>query len=349
MAGVLHLTDCDGGGVPAVIDAILDHVPGRVGFIGRVADGFRNENATAFALAAPRSKNPMRVWRTYRQLERAVRECAPTLLHGHSSFGGLFGAMLSRKLKIPFIYTPHASPAMIPGLSLPDRIVTRLEWISCRAARIVLACSQDERDALLRLCPSSAVEVQPNGVQANFDRAAATGPQTWDIVNVGRLSTQKRPDLFVELADRVRALRPDVRIAWVGPGPAPESGSVAWIGGVSEDEVTRIVNRTRIFVSTSDYEGLSLAALRAAGAGCVLALRDTPGNRAPVQLGAQGFLFATPYEGAAQLARILAETDSAELRSARSSLSAEVFSLDRQMGQLREVYARSGWAVDGQR
>ncbi len=337
---ILHVTDCDSGGVPEVIDTILDHLPGRILFIGDVPAGFRNHDRVIAALGRTRSKNPLAFRDTLVRATKAVAGSGTQLVHGHSSFGGVYGALLSRRLGKPFVYTPHASPAMIPERSLVDRIVGLAEIVSCRRATAVVACSDDEASVLRRYAGEERLTVIPNGVVA--PGASPAAGRNRDILFVGRVSQQKRPDLFVRLAEQVMQLRPATRIGWVGPGEPLPTDAVEWIGPVTEQQVSDYLVQTRIYASVSDYEGLSLASLRAACAGCELALRDTVGNRSPVTMGASGFLFTDIEAAAREIATRLEDASrwSVAAESRRRQLGLELFSVDRMIATLQMLYAK---------
>lgn len=342
---VLHLTDCGGGGVPVVIDAILGAIPGQVAFVGTSPPGFVHRSSIALETGGQRTKNPVRIARNLRALVKGLRGGSFETIHAHSSFGGIYGALLSRELGLPMLYSPHASPTMMPDKSWPDRLISRLEWVSCRAAHRVLACSEDEAQALHQVCPPHKILVVPNGVQVDVPVPAST---EWDLLAVGRLSPQKRPDLFVQLVEALRQRLPGLRAAWVGPGePLPGDG-IHWLGEVSESEVLRLLGCTRVFVSTSDYEGLSLAALKAACAGCHLFLRDTIGNRSPVRMGANGQLFDQIPRGAALLGDFLVDPANLTpaMRTDTARLGRSIFSMDAQMATLRDLYAATAAGRD---
>lgn len=339
---ILHVTDCDSGGVPEVVDTILDHLPGRILFIGDMPAGFRNRDRVIAALGRARSKNPLALRRTLALAAKTLAGSGAPLIHGHSSFGGVYGALLSRRLGKPFIYTPHASPAMIPKRSPVDRVVGLAEIISCRRATSVIACSDDEASVLRRYAGGGRLTVIPNGVVA--PGTASMEGRVWDILFVGRVSPQKRPDIFVRLAEQVKQLRPATRIGWVGPGDPLSTHAVDWIGPVTEQQVSDYLVRTRIYASVSDYEGLSLASLRAACAGCELALRDTIGNRSPVTMGASGFLFSDIDAAAHTIAARLDDATnwSVAADADRRERARGLFSVDRMVATLQSLYAEVG-------
>lgn len=335
---VLHVTDCDGGGVPAVIDTLLDHLPGQVLFTNTVPENFRNTDRILAALEHPRSKSPTAFLRIMRDIVRVANGADFRLIHGHSSFGGVYGGMLARRRRLPFVYMPHASPAMMPNRSMFDRAISLMEAFSFFQARRVIACSTDEAVAIAGLCSKKKIEVIANGVDIS-DTPLPERPE-WDVLFVGRIASQKRPDLFVEMAEMVRTARPDTRIGWIGSGSPPDTSAVEWLGSQSEETVRQYLRDARIFASFSDYEGLSLSALVAACSGCHLLLRDTPGNRTPVALGAVGSIFTTPADAARNVIAFLNDplNQAVKSRICQSYNARQLFSTQTSTRTMQSVY-----------
>ncbi len=345
MTKVLHLTDCETGGVPAVIDTILDHIPGYVAFVGQPATQFRHQESIMVALKSKRTKNPATVLKNFSRLNTLLDKSKFSIIHAHSSFGGIYGAFLSRKLNLPLIYSPHATPEMIQNKSFPDWLASKAEIFTCMQSTVVIACSEDEQSAIKRLSLSARTRIIPNGV--TLKKPHATGFE-WDILAIGRICNQKRPDLFLALTSAIRTKIPNLRAAWVGTGSytpsdlvlCEESKNIDWLGEVSEPEVDRLLATTRVFVSTSDYEGLSVAAIKAAASGCFLLLRNAPGTRAPIQMGATGALFDNTEAAAAAAIPLIKASSSVFLESVgpRTALGQEIFGVERQISKLRDLY-----------
>lgn len=113
------------------------------------------------------------------------------------------------------------------------------------------------------------------------------------VVNVASIQPRKGTDLFLDVADRVRAVRPDVRFAWIGAGsPEPE-----WEARVRADGLARGVEfpgaappwpwlrRASVMLMTSRSEAFGLVNAEAlamrrtvvafAGTGSAEAIGDT--------------------------------------------------------------------------
>jgi glycosyltransferase involved in cell wall biosynthesis len=103
------------------------------------------------------------------------------------------------------------------------------------------------------------------------------------ILALGRMVPQKRPMLFLELAEKIHASIPHARFAWVGDG---ELGA-EWDTWVSNHNLGDVIRRVSwqpdvqpflfaadVFLHVAEYEGLPLALLEAMSAGLPCAVKE---------------------------------------------------------------------------
>jgi glycosyltransferase involved in cell wall biosynthesis len=153
-------------------------------------------------------------------------------------------------------------------------VIARRALKKCR--RPLVAIAERRSTELARfLRRREGVHCIPNGVPLLGFPLRTTNPERPRIVAVGRLMVQKRPLLFLELAQRIHAQIPGARFTWVGDG---------WLSDdfdqrIAELKLTGIVERTGwqenvqpwlenadVFLHTAEYEGLPLAILEAMSA-----------------------------------------------------------------------------------
>jgi glycosyltransferase involved in cell wall biosynthesis len=262
------------------------------------------------------------------------------LLHAHGSKGGFHGRLAARLLgrHESVIYTSHGSPILRRDVSPRTRqLYSVLEWLGSRFGGTVVACSPSERDALRR-AGIKALSV-PNGTDLERrpvqPRRAASAPIR--VGTVARVVQQKDPRLFRRIAERFH-LRQDTQFVWIGGGElAPElkCRNVAVTGWLDERGVHEQLGRLDVYLSTSLWEGLSLGALHAMGAGKPLVLRRCPGNVDLVRHGENGYLFDDAEEAEAHI-RVLARD--AALRHQMGTRSREIVAEAFDARQMVEAY-----------
>jgi glycosyltransferase involved in cell wall biosynthesis len=144
----------------------------------------------------------------------------------------------------------------------------------------------------------------------------ATEPARADLILVARLSGVKRVDLFLEAVERVARVRPRVSAIVVGDGPLlsalqAQASSLGLADRVEfvghQADVERWLRQARIFVLTSDSEGLSLALMEGMLCGLPAVVSDVGDLPELVKPGDNGFLVAerTPEAFARPLVELL--------------------------------------------
>ncbi|MDR1788711.1 MAG: glycosyltransferase [Treponema sp.] len=267
---------------------------------------------------------------------RPYKDAPRTVVHLHSSKAGFLGRLACRILGIrSVIYTPHCGAFLRTDIGPAKRRFFRfLEWVGARMGGMVVGCGPSEGAAYAAFGPAVWVA---NGVPLPPSRPAK-GIAPRMVTFCGLASVQKNPRLFNEIA----LAFPAQPFCWIGDGPLTRELSAPNItitGWLSPSDLSRILEDTLVFLSTSSWEGLPCAGLEALAASRALLATDVPGNRDLVTPGENGFLFRGPAEGIAALSRLLADPEAA-LRMGRASraLAESRFSLESMAAGYRRVY-----------
>ena len=162
------------------------------------------------------------------------------------------------------------------------------DWLEKRLLRavrrfdLILTMGTGARDYLLAAGVSAPVRVMPGGIdQRSYTLAPAE--RDYDLITVCRIAPVKRLDIYLRVIQRVAQRVPGVRACVVGEGDelpklkalARELGierAVDFVG--KQNDVPRWLARARVFVLTSDSEGLSLALMEAAMVGLPAVVSD---------------------------------------------------------------------------
>jgi glycosyltransferase involved in cell wall biosynthesis len=182
----------------------------------------------------------------------------------------------------------------------------KADWIAVpsEAARMDLITTFSvpaQRITVSRNWVTSTRAEEPTGATA---RSGAGGPAAvpdggFDLIYVGRVAPVKNLSLFVEIVRDLRDIRPSVRAAIVGGGPAlldlerqrARFGLVDHIAFAGwQRDVTPWLSVSRLFCLTSHHEGMPIAALEAMARGIPVISTIYPGAEELVQDGETGFL-----------------------------------------------------------
>jgi glycosyltransferase involved in cell wall biosynthesis len=235
------------------------------------------------------------------------------IVHTHSTKAGLWGRIAARLAGVPVVvYTPNAFRFLaFPSSGLKHGFYVALERIAQRFGTAIIAASESEAELARerRIAPPNRVFRVNNGVDldqllshvARPEVRAELGlPRTAPLVTaVARLYPQKALHVFIDAARRVAQAIPEVHFVIVGDGPlkAKLLTQIAEVGLAGRltlvdytSEVPQLLLESTVFVLTSEYEGLSYAAIEAGALARPLVLSDVPGLRDVVRHGVSGFL-----------------------------------------------------------
>lgn len=223
---------------------------------------------------------------------RLVERNGSHLIHSHryreNVIGGLAVRWIRRRRRISQVVTVHGLPEPYRGWkNMKMRFYQAIEEAVGRRVRPTLvAVSREMEGRLSRRRPGYPVVYIPNGldparVKPNRDAGSLARDLGIDgsapiVAMAARLVPVKGPDLFLESARRILAVRPDVRFLIIGEGPllstlkdrARRSGleqSVLFLG--HRDDIPDLLQLVRIVLIPSRHEGLPIFLLEAMASG----------------------------------------------------------------------------------
>jgi len=202
------------------------------------------------------------------------------LVHTHLTYGNIVGVIVARLAGIPVMAMSHSS-GIDPRIYHPIR--HRLEtWLLRFAADMVTGDSYSAAEALRTRMNGKLVYPVPNAVPVpdqipHQDAFAVKKELVGDkdrliIIAVGRLSAPKGYSDLIDAFNIVHMRKPEALLLIVGKGNLKEQlvSQIATLGlseyvilAGSRDDVPALLAASDIYVSSSHWEGLSLALLEA--------------------------------------------------------------------------------------
>jgi glycosyltransferase involved in cell wall biosynthesis len=269
-------------------------------------DSLRALGIDLFEIPMVRSISPKADLACVIALASLIRQWKPDVVHMHSSKAGILGRVAARaSFPMPkTVYTPHA----------PAFLFNRLYWIPEAICRPLT-------DAMIATSGSDARELSSAGViskkrlhtiihgippprhtpgdPVRIRQRHGIPASALLVTSVGRLSAQKDPLAFVDIAARTCRLSPDVHFCWVGEGEmlaqAVEqaqtlgiAGKVSFVG--FSPQVPEYLAASDIFVLTSRYESFGYVTAEAMAAGKPVVATSVAGTADLVAHGVTGFL-----------------------------------------------------------
>jgi glycosyltransferase involved in cell wall biosynthesis len=298
---------------------------------------------------------PSILWR----FNRVVRESDCVTLHSLYSFPVLAGFLLARLHRKPYAFWPH-------GVLAPfqRRVGARHKWIYnklfgdriMKNASLILYSAEGERSETeaLRLSPPSVIATEGFNPKefANLPGRGRFRSRFFNghggplVLFLARLNAKKGVDLLIQAMQRVIALRPDARLAIVGPPDPPafnklvmnwihESGigaNTAVTGSANPQVRLEAYADADVYVLPSHAENFGFTIFEAMASGLPVVVSDTLNFAKDFVTGGAGFAIPRRAEDFAD--RILTLLNHPEMR--------------REMGECGRKLARTySWSETG--
>ncbi|MEM3518902.1 MAG: glycosyltransferase family 4 protein [Candidatus Hadarchaeales archaeon] len=133
------------------------------------------------------------------------------------------------------------------------------------------------------------------------------------IAVVGRITPYKRVDMAIEIFRRVREEIKDAKLVVIGGGEDRKrieelvrgDESIKLAGILPEDEKIRILRRSKILLSCSEFEGFGVPPIEALACGAVPVLSDIPAHREVIKN--HGYIFSNVDDAVDEIVRLMAD------------------------------------------
>jgi glycosyltransferase involved in cell wall biosynthesis len=283
------------------------------------------------------------------------------VIHAHAALPcGHAAALLSRKMRIPFVITLHGldvfNTCFLGGIAAEWRRQVSVDVY--RAAKTVICISGKVQEILKTgMSPETCSTIVYNGTNPTFFGAALVeseqrGPE---ILMIGNLIRSKGHELVLQAFERIRPSFPQLRCRVIGDGPDRArlesltrdlgiGDRVQFVGRQSRADVAEAMRRCSIFALPSRHEGLGCVYLEAMScAKPVIACRGQ-GIDEVIEHGRNGWL--VPADGLEELVQGLpALLGSPELRARIGAAARQTilnkFTLSHQAEQLAAIYTQA--------
>lgn len=298
----------------------------------------------------------------YYTYKKIISDLNPDIVHFHSSFsGGLGRFIIGTKKKSPLksFYTPHGYSFLKKSNSkLKNEIFKMFEGVLQKISHEteILPISKSEYNSSLEIVSRSKVKLVSTGIDNELidsilhDEEKIKREKKY-IVSVGRLSVQKNPFLFIDIAKECKKRNIEVEFIWIGDGELRDEiqkeikinglGDIIHITGwLNYSQVIKMMwNYTDIYVQTSLWEGLPLTILEAMYLESVVIVNEAPGNTDPIVFGENGFIAKSVDDFVNNVEWVLEnDTYSESFRKSAYSTVTEEYLMNKNINILSDIY-----------
>ena len=236
---------------------------------------------------------------------RKNKEKKYDLIHAHANFPGFPAKILSRKLKVPLVYTIHGcglqSIKEMYGKGIKSLILYWSEKFLQTRIKYDTEITVDS-SFLQYNNGNKKIAVIPNGVNIHkFDAVEIKKSRTFKVIFVGRIHPQKGLVYLLEALSRVKKEPNTFEVHLIGTGELEAELQerskilgldkiVKFRGKIYGDDLIKEYKSAHLFVLPSLYEGQPLTLLEAWAAKLPVIVTDVGGNKDFVIEGENGYI-----------------------------------------------------------
>lgn len=240
------------------------------------------------------------------ELRQIQKEIKPDIIHLHSSIAGGIGRLAFHSCQdYKLVYTPHGYAHILMGKpgDKKCRSYERMEKILGKRNCITLTCCESEDEVAKTLTKRSTfVETGVNlhDLSQTIDPIQPKKSDKFTVYGMGRLCTQKQPDLFNQIA----LLVPDARFIWVGTGELQHlltAPNIEVTGWKPRHEAIALGKGADAYILCSLGEAIAMSLIENMYLGKLCLVSNTMGNKSVIQDGINGYVCNTAEEYAKRI------------------------------------------------
>lgn len=250
-----------------------------------------------------RNINPFKDLIALYQIVSLLRKEKPDVVHTHSAKGGFLGRLAAKFLSTKVIYSPHAF-SFLPFRGIKRLVFYFLEFLAKSWTNVLLSVSYSEANRAIFEVGYNENKVQTilNAVPVSDDLPFRNYSSCKKIGMIGRLTYQKNPLLFLEVAAKLLSKYPFLEFSILGAGLCDHLSNeiqdyliknnlknkiqvLDW----GENKANKFLAETDVFVMTSVFEGLPFSLIEAMSSGIPCVVSKVDGNTDVVQNYENGF------------------------------------------------------------
>ncbi|GGB77504.1 capsular polysaccharide biosynthesis protein [Flavobacterium suaedae] len=239
---------------------------------------------------------------------KLLKKIKPDVVHAHSAKGGIVGRLAGIMAGIRVLYTPHAFSYLSASNTVKNKAFFNIERFFTRTNTAVLATSQSEVERAVNEVgfKKEKVLLFSNSVEPVNNLAPLSIKQTWPdnyICTVGRPSYQKNTLLLIRVIHEIKKHVP-IHLVIMGVGHYCEdlqkvqdliqkldlTENITLLEWTSRSDVFSIISKSKLYISTSRYEGLPYSVIETLSLGKPCVVSNCDGNKDLVQNNYNGYV-----------------------------------------------------------
>ncbi|MFW0736773.1 glycosyltransferase [Flavobacterium sp. T12S277] len=242
-----------------------------------------------------------------RKALKIIRKERPDLIHSHSTKGGVIARVIGFLTGIKVLHTPQAFSYLCTDKKIKKTAFLLIEKLLSKGNSVLLASSESElQRAIEEVGYARSKTALFNNAITPIDKVFRLSiPKTWPdkyLCSVGRPCYQKNTEELIRVLYEVNKTE-DIHLVLVGVGHHADQlemvenlvlklnlkDKITILNWTSREDVLHITSKSKLYVSTSRYEGLPYAIIESLALSIPNVVSDCDGNRDLIKNDFNGF------------------------------------------------------------
>lgn len=238
---------------------------------------------------------------------KIIRKERPDLIHSHSTKGGVIARVIGFLTGIKVLHTPQAFSYLCTDKEIKRTAFLFIEKLLSKGNSVLLASSESElKRGIDEVGYAKSKTALFNNAIAPIEKVFPLSiPKTWPdkyLCSVGRPCYQKNTEELIRVLYEVNKTE-DVHLVLVGVGHHADQleivedlvlklnlkDKITILNWTSREDVLHITSKSKLYVSTSRYEGLPYAIIESLALSIPNVVSDCDGNRDLIKDNFNGF------------------------------------------------------------
>lgn len=255
-------------------------------------------------------KNIFNDIKTIKKLRKIEKEIKPDIIHLHSSIAGGIGRIAFRGKKNKVIYTPHGYSFILMGNNtINGKMYEIIEKVLGRTNALTLTCCKSEDEVAQKICKKTEyieTGINLNDLSKSLDDIEPKKNEKFTVFTLGRICTQKQPELFNKIAELV----PEAKFVWIGNGDleykltAPNIEVTGW---KPRKEALAMAKGADIYVLCSMGEAVAMSLIENMYIKKLCIVSNVMGNKSVIRNGINGYICENAEEYAEKIKKAMKE------------------------------------------
>lgn len=234
---------------------------------------------------------------SYREINKIIKRIKPDIIHAHDNKATVYASLFSKKCKI--ISHIHGNNKIMNSLNLKtilfniaSKRISNFIWVSDSSLNDYYFKNKVANRSIVLYNIIDEDNIKNKVKEYDVDK-------NYDLIYLGRLGYPKNPIRMIEIVKKVKELKTDISLAIVGDGEDKQelekivkeyklSKNVEFYG--FKKNPYPILNKSKILIMTSLYEGTPMCALEAQALGKTIIATPVDGLKKIVIQNYNGYL-----------------------------------------------------------